>query len=331
MLHTGALTAPRQNKGQKNIDLSTTVRRNLNETEFYHQHAAQGKDGTGTANVYNQGTCSYDSISALEALASQNGFSFDASVLGQASQQLAALNEKQRNAYLQSRTSEQSQSLQQQESDIHVGRTCDSESKSKKRRRSSRSSKSERDENHPVQLSSTQINNSGIVEVNSVLSALPSDKCSQRRPSRSSRKSMDERSGGTDVEATTDTTLAPMSAMDLNIDNQTHSHVLPNRTEKPTSPNIDQRSDHVPCLSPTLKFAPALKGLQLYVPKLVITKVKQRRGSKEVETHQVREVLPGSESDLQKTKKRRRSSDDKSRNSSSWEEGTCTCMLATDV
>ncbi|KAJ7372540.1 hypothetical protein OS493_019049 [Desmophyllum pertusum] len=93
-------------------------------------------------------------------------------------------------------TSEQSQSLQQQESDIHVGRTCDSESKSKKRRRSSRSSKSERDdENHPVQLSSTQINNSGIVEVNSVLSTLPSEKSSQRRPSRSSRKSMDERSG----------------------------------------------------------------------------------------------------------------------------------------
>lgn len=317
-MHTGTLTAPHQNKEQRTIDLSTTVRRNLNETEFYHQHAAQAQERT--ANVYNQGP--YDSLGALEALASQNGFNFDASVLGQASQQLAALTEKQRNANLHERTSEQPQVLQQQEG--HIGRTCDLESKSKanKRRKSSRSRSEPHIENNPVQLSSTQLHNSGNVELNSVLNTAPSEKCLQRRPSRSSRKSLDEHYGTNSDTSSDAQNLAPMSAKDLNIEKLNHSHVLPNRTELPTSPNSDQRKDQVPCLSPTLKLSPALKGIQLYVPKLVITKIKQRRGSKEVETHQVREVLPGSESDLQRPKKRRRSSDEKSRNSShDWEEG----------
>ena len=326
-LYPGALTAPRQNKEQRTIDLSTTVRRNLNETEFYHQHAAQTQDGT--ANVYNQGP--YDSISALEALASQNGFSFDASVLGQASQQLAALTEKQRNAHLHGRTSEHPQALQQQEG--LIGRTCDleSKSKSKKRRKSSRSKSEPDTENNPIQLSSTQSNNSGNLELNSVFNTAPSEKSSQRRPSRSSRRSVDEHYE-TNADTTTDMqNLTPMSAMDLNIEKQNHSHVLPNRTELPTSPKSDNKKDNIPCISPTLKLSPALKGIQLYVPKLVITKVKQRRGSKEVETHQVREVLPGSESDLQRSKKRRRSSDEKSRNNSShdWEDGKVldVCMI----
>lgn len=309
---TGTLIAPHQSKGQRTIDLSTTVRRNLNETQFY-QHVAQAQDRT--SNVYNQGV--YDSINALEALASQNGFNFNASVLGQASQQLAALNEKQRNSHSHDRTSEQQQ-------EGHIGRTrTSSESKSKKKRKSSRS-KSEPDiENDPVLRSSTQLHHSEIVEHDSVFNITPSEQSSQRRPSRSSRKSVEEKND-TDVDATADAqNLAPMSAMDWNIENQNHLHVLPNRTEVLTSPNSDQRRDHVPCISPTVKLSPALKGIQLYVPKLVITKVKQRRGSKEVETHEVREVLPGSESDLQKTKKRRRSSDEKSRNNSNhdWEEG----------
>lgn len=320
-MSTGALTTPRQNKEQRTIDLSATVRRNLNESEFYHGHATQAQDGT--VNVYNQGP--YDSISALEVLASQNGFNFDASVLGQASQQLAALTEKQRNAHLHERTSEQLQVLQQQEG--HVGRTCDleSKSKSKKRRKSSRSHSEPDIENNPVQLSSTQLHNSENTELNSAPNTLPSEKCSQRRPSRSSRRSVDEHYGSTNDDDTTADAqnLAPMSAVDLNIEKQNHSHALPKITELPVSPNGDQRKDLVPSISPTVKLSPALKGIQLYVPKLVITKIKQRRGSKEVETHQVREVLPGSESDLQRTKKRRRSSDEKSRNDSShdWEEG----------
>ncbi|XP_078354070.1 nipped-B-like protein isoform X1 [Oculina patagonica] len=313
-VNQGALTAPRQNKEQRTIDLSTTVRRNLNETEFYHQHAAQSQDGT--ANVYNQGP--YDSLGALEALASQNGFNFDASVLGQASQQLAALTEKQRNAHLHERTSEQPQVLQQEG---HIGRTSDleSHSKSKKRRKSSRSRSEPDIENNPVQLSSTQLPNSGNVELNSVLNTASSDKCLHRRPSRSSRKSVDEHYG-TNSDASSDAqNLAPMSAKDLNIEKLNHLHVLPNRTELhvPTSPNRDQRKDQVPCISPTLKLSPALKGIQLYVPKLVITKIKQRRGSKEVETHQVREILPGTESDLPRSKKRQRSSDEKMKNDSS--------------
>ena len=310
-MYTGALTAPRPNKGQRNIDLSTTVRRNLNENEFYHPHAQDG-----AANVYNQGV--YDSISALEALASQNGFNFDASVLGQASQQLAALNEKQKNAHLHARTSEQ---LQDQESSL--SRTCDSASKSKKRRKSSRSRSEPEVENNPVELSSVQVNNSLIVELNDMLKEQQSEKHSQRRHSRSGRKSV-EHHQSTDVDTAAEAqTLAPMSAMDLNVEKQTHSHVLPDRTEKPTSPNSDQRKDNISCISPNLKVPPSLKELQLYVPKLVITKVKQRRGSKEVETHQVREVLPDSESDIQRNKKRRRSSDEISRNNSNheWEEG----------
>ena len=312
-MYTGALTAPRQSKGQRTIDLSTTVKRNVNETQFY-QHVSQPQDRI--SNVYDQGA--YDSLNALEALASQNGFNFNASVLGQASQQLAALNQKQRNSHPHDKTS-----AQQQEG--HIGRTrTSSESKSKKRRKSSRG-KSEADiENEPVQHSSTQLHHSEIVEHDNVFNVTPSEKSSQQRASRSNRKSVEEKND-TSVDATADAQdLAPMSAMDLNLAKQNHSHVLPNRTEGMISPNSDQGRDHPQCISPMVKLSPALKGIQLYVPKLVITKVKQRRGSKEVETHQVREVLPGSESDLQKTKKRRRSSDENSRNSSihDWEEGT---------
>lgn len=305
-VNQGAVTAPRQSKGQRTIDLSTTVRRNLNETQFY-QHVSQAQDST--SNIYNQGA--YDSLNALEALASQNGFNFNASVLEQASQQLAALNEKQRNSHPHDRTL----ALQQEG---QIGRTKTS-SGSKKRRKSSRG-KSETDiENEPVQHSSIQLHH---LEHDNVFNVTPSEKCSQQRPSRSSRKSVEEKND-TNVDATADAqTLAPMSAMDLNLAKQNHAHVLPDRTEGLISANKDQRKDHPPCISTTVKLSPALKGIQLYVPKLVITKVKQRRGSKEVETHQVREVLPGSESDLQKTKKRRRSSDENSRNSSShdWEE-----------
>lgn len=302
-LQTGALTAPCRSKGQRTIDLSTTVRRNLNETQFY-QHAAHAQDRT--SNAYNQQGV-YDSLNALEALASQNGLNFNASVLGQASQQLAALNEKQRNSLSHHRTSQQ-----QQEGHIDRTRTS-SESKSKKKRKLSRG-KSEPDiENEPVQHSSTQLHHSGDVEDDSVFNVTPSEKSLQQRPLRLTRKSVEEENES-EVDADVDAqNLAPMSAMDLNIKNQSHPHVLPNRTEG--------------LISPTLKLSPALKGIQLYVPKLVITKVKQRRGSKEVETHQVREVLPGSESDWQKTKKRRRSSDEKSRNSShDWEEGMLLTM-----
>ena len=309
-LYTGALTAPRQSKGQRSIDLSTTVRRNLNETQFY-QHVSQAQDRT--SNVYNQGA--YDSLNALEAFASQNGFNFNASVLGQASQQLAALNEKQRNSQPYDRTS-----VQQHEG--QMGRTRTS-SDSKKRRKSSRG-KSEPDiENEPVQHSSTQLHHPEIVEHDNVFNVTPSEKSSQQRPSRSNRKSVEEKNDTNVDDRAYAQNLAPMSAMDLNLTKQNHSHVLPNRTEGLISPNGDQRRDHPPCISPTVKLSPALKGIQLYVPKLVITKVKQRRGSKEVETHQVREVLPESESDLQKTKKRRRSSDENYRNSTShdWEEG----------
>lgn len=314
-VHSGATTAPHQSKGQRHIDLSTTtVRRNLNDSEFYH-HVAQAQVQNVSADVYNQSD--YNSISALEALALQNGFNFDASVLGQASQQLAELTGKPRNAYL--RTAEQPQYLQHQEADI--SRTCSSESKPKKRRKSSRS-KSEVDvENNPEQLSDCmqQVQSSGI-EINNMLTGnIPlNEKSTQRRHSRSSRRSTDEQHSVTEVMATECTNdvpgLVPMSAMDLNIE----QHALPKRTEIPTSPTNGSK-DHVTCLSPTLKLTPALKGIQLYVPKLVITKIKQRRGSKEVETHQVREVLPGSESDLQKTKKRRRSSDEKLEHFSSYD------------
>ena len=305
------MTAPHQIKGQRNIDLSTTVRRNLNDNEFYHQLAqAQAQAQSASADVYNQNE--YNSISALEALASQNGINIDASVLGQASQQLAALTEKQRNAYL--RTAEQPQDLQHQEAGIT--RTCSSESKSKKRRKSSRSQSELDVENDPGQQSNcmTQIQSPGI-EMNNVMSTQVNEKCTQRRPSRSNRRSVEEQHSVTDVMTTGGTTeaqaVAPMLAKDLNIE----QHVLPNRTETPTSPK-NSSSLHIPCISPTLKLSPALKGLQLYVPKLVITKIKQRRGSKEVETHQVREVLP-SESDVQKTKKRRRSSEEKAQHESS--------------
>ncbi|XP_032230599.2 nipped-B-like protein B isoform X2 [Nematostella vectensis] len=47
-----------------------------------------------------------------------------------------------------------------------------------------------------------------------------------------------------------------------------------------------------------------LKKLQLCIPKLVITKVKERRGSKEFETHSVRAVIPAGE-DSESTKKKR--------------------------
>lgn len=50
-----------------------------------------------------------------------------------------------------------------------------------------------------------------------------------------------------------------------------------------------------------------LKELQLCIPKLVITKIKERRGSKEIETHSVRTVMPGEEEDFILRKKRRRS------------------------
>ena len=321
------MTAPRQNKGQRNIDLSTTVRRNLNDSDFYHhvtQAQALAKEPDRTGEVCNQS--SYDSISALEALlTTQNGFNFDASVLGQASQQLAALSEKQRTANL--RTAEQRQNFQQQEADMT--RTCSSEFKPKKRRKSSRSRSDVDGENYAEQPSNYAIQmQSSECEMNSTLNIPVNETCTQRRPSRSSRRSVGEQQFVTDVRAIEGTndgqTSVPMSAVDLNLE----QHVLPNRTEKPTSPKNGSK-DQAPCISPTLKISPALKGIQLYVPKLVITKIKQRRGSKEVETHQVREVLPGSENDLQATKKRRRSSEEKSRYNSSHdlEEGMCCGLI----
>ena len=301
----GVLKAPHPSERQRNIDLSTTVQRNLNENEFYQSHTQVGR-----GSVHNQSV--YDSLSALEALASQNGFNFDPSVLGQASQQLAAINEKQKNTHLLARTSGQSHN---QESMLN--RTSERESKSKKRRKSSKS-KSELDvEDNPGELTSMQVYNSQIVELDNMLKEQQGDIHSQCRSSRSSRKSVED-PYRTNVDAVDEMhTLAPMSAMYLHKEEPTHSNILPNRTEKPLTP------EHNHLTSPNLKVSPSLKGLQLYVPKLVITKVKQRRGSKEVETHQVREVLPDSESEIHRSKKRRRSSDDMGRINSSheWDEG----------
>ena len=301
----GVLKAPHPSERQRNIDLSTTVQRNLNENEFYQSHTQVGRGSVDNQSVY-------DSLSALEALASQNGFNFDPSVLGQASQQLAAINEKQKNTHLLARTSGQSHN---QESLLN--RTSERESKSKKRRKSSKS-KSELDvEDNPGELTSVQVYNSQIVELDNMLKEQQDDIHSQCRSSRSSRKSVED-PYRTYVDAVDEMhTLAPMSAMYLHKEESTHSNILPNRTEKPLTP------DHNHLTSPNLKVSPSLKGLQLYVPKLVITKVKQRRGSKEVETHQVREVLPDSESEIHRSKKRRRSSDDMGRINSSheWDEG----------
>ncbi|XP_028513314.1 nipped-B-like protein [Exaiptasia diaphana] len=58
-----------------------------------------------------------------------------------------------------------------------------------------------------------------------------------------------------------------------------------------------------------------LKELQLCIPKLVITKIKERRGSKEIETHSVRTVMPGEEEDFVLRKKRRRSFEEGDRQS----------------
>lgn len=303
---SGAATAPNQKNGQRNIDLSTTVRRNLNDSEFYC-HVAQAQSHDGATEVSNQS--SYNSISALEALTAQNGFNFDPSVLGQASQQLAALSERRKNASF--RTTEP-QTFQQQE--VAISRTSiSSESKPKKRRSSSRSKSDVDVENLPTQFSNCALQvQSSANETNSFLHTPVNEKLTQCRPSHLSTKSIDEQQlvlEGTNVAQPS----APMSAKDLNLE----QHVLPNRTEGPVSPSSVTK-DHPPCISPTLKLSPALKGIQLYVPKLVITKIKQRRGSREVETHQVREVLPGSESDLQRSKKRRRSSEEKSRRNSSY-------------
>ena len=316
---SGAATAPNQKKGQRNIDLSTTVRRNLNDSEFYC-HVAQAQAHDGATEVSNQS--SYNSISALEALTAQNGFNFDPSVLGQASQQLAALSERRKNASF--RTTEP-QTFEQQE--VAINRTpISSESKPKKRRSSSRSKSDVDAENLPMQSANCALQvQSSANETNSFLHMPVNEKLTQRRPSHLSTKSVDEQQlvlEGTKYDAQPS---APMSAKDLNLE----QHVLPNRTEGPVSPS-SVTTDHPPCISPTLKLSPALKGIQLYVPKLVITKIKQRRGSREVETHQVREVLPGSESDLQRSKKRRRSSDEKSRRNSGYnfEEGTCLLLVS---
>ena len=299
-VHLGAVTAPHQKKGQRKFDLPPAVRRNLNDQEFY-RHATQSQVQNTSGDVYNQ--VEYDSMSALQALVAQNGFNFDASVLGQASQQLDALTEKQRIAY--SGTVEQPKAIHHQEVDLN--RTSSCHSKPKKRRKSSRS-KSEVDvENNHGQISDcvSQVESSGTD------SQLPDPKCSQQRPSKLSWRSVEEQNAERDIIGTElmneGQTLAPMSAMDLNIQN----HRTPNRTDKPMSPN-DGCEESCKSLSPTLELSPTLKGIQLYVPKLVITKIKQRRGSKEVETHQVREVIPGSESELERMKKRRRSSEEKS-------------------
>lgn len=299
-LNHGAVTAPHQKKGQRKFDLPPAVRRNLNDQEFY-RHATQSQVQNTSGDAYNQ--VEYDSMSALQALVAQNGFNFDASVLGQASQQLDALTEKQRIAY--SGTVEQPKAIHHQEVDLN--RTSSCHSKPKKRRKSSRS-KSEVDvENNPGQISDcvSQVESLGTD------SQLPDPKCSQQLPSKLSWRSVEEQNAERDIIGAElmneGQTLAPMSAMDLNIQN----HGTPNRTDKPMSPN-DGCEESCKSLSPTLELSPTLKGIQLYVPKLVITKIKQRRGSKEVETHQVREVIPGSESELERMKKRRRSSEEKS-------------------
>ena len=317
------MTAPHHNKGQRKLDSSPSVTRNLNDQEFYH-HVPQAQVHNSSADVYNQ--VEYNSMNALEALASQNGFNFGASVLGQASQQLAALTENQRNASLKPAASPKT--LHHEEVDSN--RSCGSNSKPKKKRKSR--SKSELDvENNSGQISDLVSQaESSESDVNSLFNAHNTpvnEMCTQQRLSKLGWVSVEDQNTKTDLIPTEvmneEQTLVPMSAMDLNIQNNR----TPDRTEKPMSTN-DESGEHIKSLSPTLKLSPGLKGIPLYVPKLVITKIRQRRGSKEIETHQVREVSPGSDSTLQRLKKRRRSSEEKSHHNSSYlDEGILLMMI----
>ena len=320
------MTAPHHNKSQRKLDLSPSVSRNLNDQEFYH-HVTQAQVQSSAADVYNP--VEYNSMSALEALASQNGFNFGASVLGQASQQLAALTENQRNASLKPAASPKTLHYQE----VDSNRSCGSSSKPKKKRKSR--SKSELDENNSHQISNfvSQAESSGT-DVNSLFNEYntpANEKCTQQRPSKLGWRSVEDQNTKADLIATEVTNegphLAPMSAMDLNIQNNR----TPDRTDKPMSTK-DGSEENIKSLSPTLKLSPALKGIPLYVPKLVITKIRQRRGSKEIETHQVREVSPGSDSTtLQRLKKRRRSSEEKSHHNSYSDEGIILMMIIDGV
>ncbi|KAK2556654.1 Nipped-B-like protein B [Acropora cervicornis] len=304
--YSGRMSTAQQNSG------NPLVTRNLNDQEFYH-HVTQAQVQSSAADVYNQ--VEYNSMSALEALASQNGFNFGASVLGQASQQLAALTENQRNASLKPAASPKTLHYQE----IDSNRSCGSSSKPKKKRKSR--SKSELDVNNSHQVSNfvsqAQISETDVNSLFNEYNTPVNEKCTQhQRPSKLGWRSVEDQNTNTDLIATEvmneGLPLAPMSAMDLNIQNNR----TPDRTDKPMSTK-DGSGDNIKSLSPTLKLSPALKGIPLYVPKLVITKIRQRRGSKEIETHQVREVSPGSDNTtLQRLKKRRRSSEEKSHHNS---------------
>ena len=296
---------PFKGSKQKNIDLSSTVRRNLNETDFYPH-----RDVPEVA-VNLKGHASYDSIGALEALASQNGYSFHIPTLGEASKQLIALTEKQKNADL---------GTDGPESLYNVNITHAKESSSKKWQKSSKSSSDERMEANYTHLSDTsKKKHFSATTIDSTCNKSISETSAKHRSSNLNKKPQDEHCVGRgkdfhSSEGADDTkTLAPISAKDLSVEHVKHPSTQVRTFEEEVAKTEYCRvKDNVPVMSPTLKVPPALKGVQLYVPKLVITKIKQRRGSKEVETHQVREVLPGSESDLHKVKKRRRSSDESS-------------------
>lgn len=81
--------------------------------------------------------------------------------------------------------------------------------------------------------------------------------------------------------------------------NNTVDHVYIDGTIKAATKELVSPSGYTP-----------LKELQLCIPKLVITKIKERRGSKEIETHSVRTIMPGEGDIISVKKKRRRSSED---------------------
>lgn len=301
----GMTATPCEKGKQKNV--GSAVRRNLNtDSSFSHV----GVD----ANVQGMEPLSFnDTIHALEALTSRNGLSLPNSC-EQLPQQVGALKEWSQ-CVTSSTEGHTIYSQQPEDSDRAV------KSANKQRRRSSRSRSSDKAEFQACSIKNQELS-----------AHLP--EYLDRNASCSKGKSFDEMqawevasiiSAEDRTQPTTGTILSPQGHVSANI-KTLHPEVrltpLEHQSQDVHS-RITPSHQNSPEKKEKLAQTPTTLGheMQLCIPKLVITKIKQRRGSKEVETHKVRAVYSDEEGvSLPMGQKRKRLSDEES--NQQYKEGT---------
>lgn len=278
-------------KGQRrNVD--SAVRRNLNSDSFLEL----------TANVQGAEPLPSNSVHVLEALTSRNGISVSSNIYEEQLQHASTQNE-QRPHWTQDAEG-QLNCFQQPENSNGVFK-----SGAKQRRKSSRSKSTD----------NAQLQAFGDMKQDTKAACLDDDVVCSKQQSTDEVQGWDVASiisaqDNTDRCHAANALLSPQRhgsgsfialqpEVRLTPVEEVHSRI------KPDSRNSSLRSEQE-----TIVNSQSLRHeMQLCIPKLVITKIKQRRGSREVETHKVRAVFSGEEgASIPMDQKRKRESGEES-------------------